>query len=88
MGRFGAASLLLITFCISANAKERLVLIGGGPFYNEKAIAQFVTWMEETGGKVLRISWASGIPVPLAAAQQRDSTPFPKGERDRSPFPP
>lgn len=53
--------LLVAVLCLAAEAKERLILIGGGDKPNA-AMSRLVEWSGGGKARILIITWASGVP--------------------------
>ena len=74
-------ALFFVGLCSLANARERLVLVGGSRVVvHAPAAAKFVEWTREMGGNILRINWAGEDLKPNEKPIEKlDESLFPEG---------
>ncbi len=82
--------LLLAASALSsapAEARERLVLLGGGPRPPE-ALSRFVEWAGGRRARILVIAWASSEPAESYASLREDFGPYRPERLELAPTPP
>lgn len=84
MGLVGAA---LLSAAPAAFARERLVLLGGGPRPAE-ALSRFVEWAGGRRARILVIAWASSEPAESFASLREDFGPHRPDRMEVAPTPP
>jgi cyanophycinase len=82
-----AAALVLVLVASAAQAKERLVLMGGGDRPPE-ALARFAQWAGGTEARVLVVAWASSEPAESFASIREDFAPYRFARLEMAPQPP
>jgi cyanophycinase len=78
---------LLALSCGTAEARERLVLLGGGPRPPE-ALSRFAEWAGGRKARILCIAWASTEPAESYASLREDLAPYRPERTDLAPMPP
>jgi cyanophycinase len=84
---FAGACLTLLFFLVSANAQQRLVIVGGGPRPPE-ALARFVEWAGKERSHILIIAWATEHPDAAFKSLKDDFAPFPTEAIEAAPAAP
>jgi cyanophycinase len=81
------AALVLALAASSVQAKERLVLMGGGDRPPE-ALARFAEWAGGREARVLVVAWASSEPAESFASIREDFAPYRFARLEMAPQPP
>jgi cyanophycinase len=84
--KIGLAALALLS-CDIAVAKERLVLLGGGP-RPPAALARFAEWAGGRKARILVIAWASSDPQESFDSLRDGFAPYRPDHMDLAPSPP
>ena len=82
-----AAALAMFLVASTADAKERLVLMGGGD-RPPAALARFAQWAGGSEARVLVVAWASSEPAESFASIRTDFAPYRLARLDMAPQPP
>jgi cyanophycinase len=78
---------LVVLSCGAAEAKERLVLLGGGPRPPE-ALSRFAEWAGGRKARILVIAWASSDPAESFESLRDGFAPHRPDRMDLAPSPP
>ncbi len=82
-----AAAFLVSFVASSVQAKERLVLMGGGD-RPPMALARFAQWAGGADARVLVVAWASSEPAESFASIREDFSPYRFARLEMAPQPP
>lgn len=83
----GLAFALVVLSSLTADARERLVLLGGGTRPPE-ALSRFAEWSGGRRARILVVAWASSEPTESFASLREDFAPYQPDRMDLAPSPP